>query len=114
IRLQLDLGAPLPIPANDNFSNALVLSGSNVSTNVTNIGATYEPGEPVHLETLGGKSVWFKWTAPSSGGVTLAASNNLVDTLVCVYKGTSLANLAFVAGNDEDYLTAIEGDSTTY
>jgi len=115
IRLQLDVGAPLPIPANDNFSNALVLSGSNVSTNVTNIGATYEAGEPVHLEILGGKSVWFKWTAPSSGGVTLTASNNLVDTLVCVYKGTSLANLAFVAGNDEDYLTtAIEGDSTTY
>jgi len=38
----------------------------------------------------------------------------MVDTLVCVYKGTSLSNLTFVAGNDEDFLTAVEGDSTAY
>jgi autotransporter-associated beta strand protein len=114
IRLRLDLDVAFPVPANDNFANRITLTGNSFSTNVSNIGASYEPGEPMHLVTLGGKSVWWQWTAPSSGGVTLTASNNLVDTLVCVYKGTSLANLTFVAGNDEDFLTAIEGDSTAY
>ena len=114
IRLRLDLNDPFPVPANDNFANRITLTGSNISTNVTNVGASYEPGEPIHLVTLGGKSVWWQWTAPASGGVTLTASNNLVDTLVCVYKGTSVSNLTFVAGNDEDFLTDVEGDSTAY
>jgi hypothetical protein len=114
IRLRLDLDASFPVPANDNFANRITLTGNNISTNVSNVGATYEPNEPLHLETLGGKTVWWKWTAPSSGGVTLSVSNNLVDTLVCVYKGTALDNLVFVGGNDEDYLTAVDFDSTAY
>ena len=114
IRLRLDLNDPFPVPPNDNFANRITLPSSNFSITATNVGATYEPGEPIHLVTLGGKTVWWQWTAPVSGGVTLTASNNLVDTLVCVYKGTSITNLTFVAGNDEDFLTAIEGDSTAY
>ena len=116
LRLRLDLGTAFPVPANDNFANRIILTGSNIATNGSNVGATYEPNEPMHLVTFGGKSVWWSWTAPASGGVTLTVSNNALDTLVCVYKGTSLANLVFVAGNDEDFFLspAVEGDSTAF
>jgi autotransporter-associated beta strand protein len=114
IRLRLDLESTFPVPANDNFANRITLTGSNIATNWTNVGASFEPDEPLHLLTLGGKSVWWKWTAPASGGVTLTVSNNVLDTLVAVYKGTALTNLVFVAGNDEDVLTPVELDSTTY
>jgi len=116
IRLRLDLDSALPVPANDNFADRITLTGSNITTNWSNVGATYEPDEPMHLVTFGGKSVWWTWTPPASGGVTLTASNNLVDTLVCVYRGNALTNLVFVAGNDEDYFLSptVDGDSTAY
>ncbi len=116
IRLRLDLDSSIPVPSNDNFANRIPLSGSNIRTNWSNVGATYEPNEPMHLVTLGGKSVWWRWTAPASGGVMLTVSNSALDTLVCVYTGTALTNLVFVAGNDEDYFLSPEvfGDSTAY
>ncbi len=101
IRLRLDLSStPLPIPPNDNFANRITLIGSNIYTNGSNVGATFETNEPMHLVTFGGKSVWWTWTAPSSGGVMLTTSNSAVDTILCVYRGTALTNLIFVAGND--------------
>jgi len=111
IRLRLDLDSAFPVPSNDNFANRIPLTGSNITTNGSNVGATFEIDEPMHLVTFGGKSVWWTWTAPSSGGVTLDTSGSVVDTILCVYKGNSLANLTFVAGNDEDYVTTVEGDS---
>jgi len=116
IRVRLDLDSALPVPANDNFANRITLSGSNITTNWSNVGATYESNEPMHLVTFGGKTVWWSWTAPASGGVTLTASNNALDTLVAVYRGTALNNLVFVAGNDEDYFLSplVDGDSTAY
>src|SRR5207249_2211714 len=113
VRLRLDLGTAFPVPANDNFANRIALAGSNISTNGSNVGATYEPNEPMHLVTFGGKTVWWSWTAPSSSAVTLTASNDVLNTLVCVYKGTALANLVFVAGNDDDYFLNPDGLGST-
>src|SRR6185503_12080696 len=79
-----------------------------------NVGATFEVDEPMHMLTFGGKSVWYRWTAPMAGSVSLTVSNDLLDTVVTVYRGTSLDTLTFVAGNDENYLTAIDGDSAVY
>ncbi len=111
IRLRLDLDStPLPNPPNDNFANRVTLAGSNIYTNGSNVGATFETNEPMHLVTFGGKSIWWKWTAPSSGGVMLTTSNSAVDTILCVYRGNALTNLVFVAGNDnasETDLTSI-------
>jgi len=112
IRLQLDLGPTFPVPANDNFVNRAVLTGNNVNATVSNAGASFEAigadfidGEPEHLYTFGGKSVWWTWTPTSSGKVTLTTSNSTLDTLIAVYTGTNLTNLVFVAGNDEDILS---------
>ena len=118
VRLRLDLDAAFVAPTNDHFSNRALLSGGNVTVNGSNVNASFESldanfdfGEPLHLYTLGGRSVWYTWTAPSSGRVTLFTTNVTVDTVLCVYTGDSLTNLSFVAGNDENYLTLIERDS---
>ena len=111
IRLRLDVDTAFPVPSNDNFANRITLTGNNITTSGSNVGATFEGDEPLHVVTFGGKSVWWTWTAPSSGGVTLDTAGSVVDTILSVYRGSSLANLTFVAGNDEDYVTVVEGDS---
>jgi hypothetical protein len=63
-----------PVPINDDFANRIKLSGSRVFITTSNAGATKELGEPDHLENPGGSSVWFTWTAPASGRVTLSTN----------------------------------------
>lgn len=68
-----------PVPANDDFADATVLSGSIeeeegadearywASARGFNWNATKEEGEPDHGGDVGGASVWYRWTAPASG-----------------------------------------------
>jgi hypothetical protein len=55
--------ASLP-PANDNFVNAQVITGSSGTVSGTNVNATTEVGEP----GFAGASVWYAWNS-SQGGV---------------------------------------------
>jgi hypothetical protein len=89
-------------PANDNFANATVLSGSSVTITGTNANATKEAGEPNHGGNTGGKSVWYRWTAPSSGTVTIDTHGSSFDTLLGAYTGTSVSALTTVASDDDD------------
>ena len=59
-------------PYNDAFANRLVLSGSSVTATGWLAGATREQFEPSPPDALGG-SVWFTWSAPFSGTVTMQA-----------------------------------------
>jgi hypothetical protein len=63
-----------PAPKNDDFVNRIKFSGSRVATNASNAGATKELGEPDHSGNPGGSSVWYSWTAPASGRVTLSVN----------------------------------------
>jgi hypothetical protein len=90
-------------PPNDNFANRITLSGSSVSTTGTNLMATKEVGEPDHIAgELGGKSVWWSWTAPAAGSVTIRTTGSSFDTLLAVYTGTSVSALTVVAANDDE------------
>src|SRR5262245_62081586 len=91
----------LAAPANDNFANRLLLTGTNVNTTGANVDATKEPGEPNHANRAGGKSVWWRWTAPGNGEVMVDTIGSSFDTLLGVYTGTSVSNLTMVAGNDD-------------
>lgn len=74
-------------PSNDNFANRTPISGSWINLTNSNVAATLEPNEPYHA---GEASIWWSWTAPASGQVTIAsATGNFVD----VYTGNSLVNL---------------------
>jgi hypothetical protein len=88
-------------PANDFFANRIVLSGSSVTSGGTNVKATRESGEPRHAGNAGGRSVWWTWTAPASGTVTIDTAGSNFDTLLAVYTGTSVSALTPVASNDD-------------
>jgi hypothetical protein len=88
-------------PANDAFASATEITGNSYTlSGFSNAGATKEPGEPAHAGDLGGKSVWWKWTAPASGTFQLETTGSPLDTLLAVYTGSSVGSLSLVASND--------------
>lgn len=87
--------------ANDAFPGAALLTGFPVSTTDTNVGATTQSGEPLHAGEVGGHSVWWSWTAPVSGTVTVDTLGSNFDTLLAVYTGNAVNALTEVASNDQ-------------
>ena len=92
-------------PANDMFANAIALSGATGSTTGSNQGATAEANEPNHHGDLS-HSVWWNWTAPSSGPATFDTNGSTFDTVLAVYTGASVGGLSLVVEDDDS------GDST--
>jgi hypothetical protein len=91
---------PFPAPHNDNFANAEILSGTSGQTLGTNVGATGEANEGVS------NSVWYSWTAPADGGMTIDTFESSFNTDLRVFTGSSLANVTLVAGNSDDFSLA--------
>jgi hypothetical protein len=98
--IQLSLKMSVP-PPNDAFANRIPLSGSSVTTTGSNDNATKEPGEPPHAGNTGGKSVWWTWTATSSGPVRVATTGSAFDTTLAIYTGTSVNALTLIAADDD-------------
>src|SRR3954470_11749557 len=65
-------------PANDNFADALTISGQSVSVDGSNAGATIESGEDRPADSS--SSVWYSWTAPVTGQVKLDTCTSFFDT----------------------------------
>ncbi len=95
-------------PANDKFASRLTLTGNTVSTTGTNVGASKETGEPTHAGSAAAKSVWWTWTAPGNGTVTLDTIGSDFDTVLAVYTGTAVGALTSVAEDDQS-----GGDNTS-
>jgi subtilase family serine protease len=89
-------------PVNDNFSNATRLSGRPATWTGTNVGATIQAGEPIVAGNAGGSSIWFSWTAPVSTTIRLNTHGSSFDTILGVYKGSSVSALTLVKSNDDD------------
>jgi peroxiredoxin len=89
-------------PSNDDFASRNTMTGSSISVSGSNVNATKESGEPNFPDNLGGKSVWWTWTAPTDGMVTLTTTGSSFDTLLAVYTGDSVQSLSLVGANDDD------------
>jgi large repetitive protein len=85
--------------AGDDFSTALPLSGTNLSVASSNLGFTKEPGEPYHAGNYGGKSIWWNWTAPKDGLVSLSTAGSTFTTLLAVYTGNAVNALTPIASD---------------
>jgi subtilisin family serine protease len=84
----------------DMFSQAAVISGPMGSLPGSNLTATKEPGEPEHCLNDGGASVWFAWTAPTTGRYSFRMNaGTLALGCVSVYQGASVSTLTLVAGD---------------
>jgi hypothetical protein len=97
----LNIAGAAPAPANDSFVNAIVLTGTAPFTSGTNEGATKEPGEPRHGGANGGKSVWWRWTAPVTTTITITTDGSDFDTVLGVYTGNAVSALNLIAGDDD-------------
>jgi subtilisin family serine protease/outer membrane protein assembly factor BamB len=94
----MDIGS---IPANDSFASAQTISGRSAVVTATNAQATLETGEPQILGQAGGKSLWYRWTAPASGRFQFGASSDGFDPLLAVYTGTAINALTLVGASDD-------------
>src|SRR6185503_6779754 len=88
-------------PANDAFADAQLLSGPVAILAGRNLGATKEAGEPNHAGNTGGRSVWYRWSAPGNGDWIVDTAGSGFDTTLAVYTGSTVGNLTLVAGNDD-------------
>jgi hypothetical protein len=93
------LAGSSPSLPNDNFANRILLAGLPVSTTGSNIGATAEPQEPSQSGPI--NSVWWTWTAPSSGTVNFDTRGSNFDTYLSVFSGSDLPNLTLLGANDD-------------
>jgi len=111
------LYGPTGVPPNDAFANAspinLTATGTITVTGFTTQ-ATKETNEPRHADNSGGRSVWWRWTAPSAGNVTLDTRGSYSDTTLGVYTGDSVNQLTQVAGNDDIDPGVVQASTVTF
>ena len=89
----VDVTVHPPPAGNDNFAQRIELTGSSLVLTGTTEYATREPGELDYNQ----HSVWWSWTAPTSGPVSIAFTQAEAATYLTVYAGDSLSNLTQVA-----------------
>jgi PASTA domain len=89
-------------PVNDDFAKATVLTGDAGTVAGTNEGASREANEPEGLTS----SVWYRWTAPSSGPATFETCGSAFDTTLYAFAGSQLADLTLLAADDDTCETA--------
>ncbi len=88
-------------PVNDAFAGRLVIVGETATVTGFNVAATREAGEPEHAGLPSDATVWWSWTAPRNGVVTIDTVGTAFDTILAVYRGASAGALTLVAANDD-------------
>ena len=88
---------------NDDFDSAIELGDVGGTVVGNTIHATREAGEPFHAGNEGGHSIWYKFFTPVNGRLFLTTTNSDFDTLLAVYTGDIVTNLALVASNDDTF-----------
>ncbi len=90
---------------NNNFANRIEL-GTPAHVTGNNTGAGTEGGEPTSQFGGGvfiqwGATLWYKWTAPFRGSVTIDTLGSEFDTVLSVYTGTAVNGLTLVQRNND-------------
>ena len=104
----LSITSAVAAPVNDDFADAAVLDPARALTAGSNVGATAEAGEPLSTWVGGGKSVWWRYDAPRDGLLEISTigsrttQNQEMDTVMGVFIGTTLSDLAWLTYNDDD------------
>jgi len=87
----LGINSVTPAPTNDVFATPIAISGAPLNFSGSNVNATRQTGEPT-----GTASVWYQWTAPRSGVVTVTTEGSLIDTTLGAYSGSSVASVVAI------------------
>ncbi len=91
-----------PAYANDNFPGTTI-TGNTGSIAANNNIATGQAGEAASLGGGTINSIWYSWTAPSNGTLTVqtCGGTSNFDTTLQIYTGATLAGLTAIANNDD-------------
>jgi hypothetical protein len=92
-------------PANDACGEATVIAAFPYDDGESTAGATSAAGDPVQqcspgTTTANSNSVWYRFTAPADGNMTVATAGSDYDTVLSAYTGTC-NGLATAACNDD-------------
>lgn len=99
-------------PENDEIRDATTVSGELWRVTGSNLGANLASGES-GLNYDSGKSVWWKWTAPSSGALRVDTEDSDFDTILAIYPENPLEGI--VQGSAADILLLVDvSGSTSY
>jgi hypothetical protein len=111
-------------PLNDAFAGARTVGGTSGRVIVGNNYASGQTGEPsVSDPSPSHKTLWFKWTAPSTGTLTVSApftgtfNVSYFYNLIGVYTGTSVTSLTMKAAKDRNHdsvAVAVTAGTTYY
>lgn len=86
-------------PPNDDRANATVIAGGSGRLAASNVDATKEAGEANHGGNVGGRSVWFRYVAPSAVSTRIDTVGSDFDTVLSVYRDSG-GSLVLVAASD--------------
>jgi hypothetical protein len=101
-------------PANDEFADRTILTGTNVTISGDNSGAGSETGEVTEgFFVLLLDSVWYEWTAPTDGVVHVSGSTEVLNFYMSigVYRGTAVNALRLLAWAPNGGLPVHGGDT---
>ncbi len=94
--------ASLPAPENDDQADAVQIAGASGRATGTNMGAGIEDGEPLFDFADSTATVWWRWTAPTSGPFMFTTQGSSFDTVMGVYTGTTVDSLVTVVEDDDE------------
>lgn len=81
-----------PSPTNDPFASPLPITNAPLYLTGSNVNATSQTGE-----TAGTGTVWYEWTAPKTGVVTMTTEGSLFDTTLGAFSGASVSSAVILA-----------------
>lgn len=110
-------------PPGDQFDDALTIAGSWVKRTESLANCSWETGEPFHAGTAPQSTLWFHWTAPSSGTFRVMAKSGTTNFRTAAYSGVSVSSLnergsglgefTFTTVAGQDYRIVVNSGSTT-
>ena len=113
-----------PRPPNDDIAHAIAISGSSGSIDGHDVGATGIGDVDPYNRWGEASTVFYKWTAPSSGLVVFDTLTGDYDTYLFIYRGwgSAVGSLPQITSNDdatsmrldpEDFHNAVGADHTS-
>ena len=95
-------------PANDDFANRATLTGATVSASPDLTGASWENNE-TNTDGSGPQTVWYRWTAPSTGRFIIGPRNLGGPSQLYIYTGTTLGGLTRFDSIGDNFISAVSG-----
>lgn len=109
MRLRWEFQPPVP---NDDLAGAATWTGPTNAVTSTLWPATVEPGEPAHGGAPPQHSLWWRWTAPATGGATLRAESPATTLRLAAYAGNGFADFeALAAGSNALEVFVVRGET---